>query len=222
MIDAAVLPLQRKLLGPTARWLARRGVRADQVTVAGFCIGVLALPALAFDAVALGLSFILLNRLADGLDGAIARQTRATDRGAFADIAFDFLFYALVPLGFAMADPSANALPAAVLITAFVGTGSSFLAFAVIAAQRAERSAAYPTKGIFYLGGLTEGFETIAIFVAMCLFPRAFPILAYAFAAACALTTLMRWRQGWLAFGQGAEGPLTPFDAPQEAAPPAL
>jgi phosphatidylglycerophosphate synthase len=180
-------------------------VRADQVTVAGFCIGVLALPALAFDAVAVGLALILLNRLADGLDGAVARLTRATDRGAFADIAFDFLFYAMVPLGFAMADPSANALPAAVLITAFVGTGSSFLAFAVIAAQREAKSVAYPTKGIYYLGGLTEGFETIAVFAAMCLFPDAFPLLAYGFAAACGLTTLTRWRQGWIAFAPTPE-----------------
>jgi hypothetical protein len=58
----------------------------------------------------------------------------------------------------------------------------------------------YPSKGIFYLGGLTEGFETIAVFVAMCLFPAAFPILAWIFAAACAITMVSRWIQGWRAF----------------------
>jgi hypothetical protein len=35
----------------------------------------------------------------------------------------------------------------------------------------------------------------------MCLWPALFPLLAWGFAAACALTTLARWRQGWLAFG---------------------
>jgi phosphatidylglycerophosphate synthase len=161
---------------------------------------VLAVPALAAGWSWVALALILANRLADGLDGEVARLSRPTDRGAFLDIALDFLFYALVPLGFAFADPVANALPAAVLIAAFVGTGSSFLAFSVIAAKRGLAPSRYPSKGIFYLGGLTEGFETIAVFVAMCLFPAAFPALAWVFAAACAVTTLTRWREGWKAF----------------------
>jgi len=200
MIDAALLPLQKQVLTPPARWLTAGGIRADHLTLAGFIIGVLAVPALAFGAFGLALVLLGLNRLADGLDGTVARMTSPTDRGAFLDIALDFVFYALFPLGFALADPATNALPAAVLIAAFVGTGSSFLAFAAIAAKRGESAEAYPAKGIYYLGGLTEGFETIAIFVAMCLFPQAFPVLAYGYAAACALTTVLRWHQGWHAF----------------------
>ena len=199
MIDAALLPLQRRLLAPPATALAARGIGADQITLAGFALGLLAVPALAFGQFWLALLLIALNRLADGLDGAVARMRGPTDRGAFLDIALDFLFYALVPVGFALADP-ANALPAAVLIAAFVGTGSSFLAFAAIAAKRGISAVSYPSKGLYYLGGLTEGSETIALFVAMCLWPAAFAVLAYVFAAACALTTLTRWRQGWTAF----------------------
>lgn len=200
MIDALLLPAQRQLLSYPARLLARRGISADHITLAGFGVGLLTLPALAFGAYTLALGLMGMNRLADGLDGAVARETGTTDRGAFLDISLDFLFYAIFPLGFAFADPATNALPAAVLIAAFVGTGSSFLAYAVIAAKRGEIAARYPMKGIHYLGGLTEGFETIAIFTAMCLFPAAFPILAYIFAAACAVTTGFRWHQGWLAF----------------------
>ncbi len=199
MIDATLLPLQRRALAPLARAIAARGISADQITLAGFVLGALALPALAFGQFGLALGLIALNRLADGLDGAVARLTGPTDRGAFLDIALDFLFYALVPLGFALADP-AYALPAAVLLVAFVGTGSSFLAFASIAAKRGIGADVYPGKGLYYLGGLTEGAETIAVFAAMCLWPAAFPALAYVFAVACAVTTLTRWRQGWLAF----------------------
>ena len=201
MIDALILPAQRRVLHPLARALHRRDVTADSISLAGFGLGILAVPALALGWFGLALALILLNRLADGLDGAVARMGVPTDRGAFLDIALDFVFYAVVPLGFALADPAANALPAAVLIAAFVGTGSSFLAFAVIAAKRGMRAEDYPSKGIFYLGGLTEGFETIALFVAMCLWPALFAPLAYVFAAACALTTLTRWWQGWRAFG---------------------
>ena len=201
MIDAVLLPVQRRALDPLAQRLAGAGLRADQITVAGFVLGLLAVPALAAGAYGAALALILLNRLCDGLDGAVARLTAPTRRGAFLDIALDFVFYALVPLGFALADPGLNALPAAVLIAAFVGTGSSFLAFAAIAAQQGRTAPRYPTKGIYYLGGLTEGFETIALFVLMCLWPAGFPILAYAFAAACGVTTVLRWRQGWIAFG---------------------
>ena len=201
MIDAALIPLQRRALRPPAEFLAARGVPADAITLAGFAIGLCAVTALALQAWAVALALIVLNRLADGLDGAVARIQGPTRRGAFLDIALDFVFYALVPLGFALADPAANALPAAVLIAAFVGTGSSFLAFATIAAEAGLRAEDYPTKGIYYLGGLTEGTETIGFFIAICLFPQAFPILALVFAAACAVTTLTRWRQGWAVFG---------------------
>ena len=200
MIDAAILPLQRALLAPPAEWLAARGLRADQVTLVGFAFGLAAIAALWAGVFPLALVFIALNRLCDGLDGAIARIVGPTDRGAFLDIALDFLFYALVPLGFALADPGRNALAAAALITAFVGTGSSFLAFASIAAKRGMQATAYPAKGLHYLGGLTEGAETIAFFAAICLWPAAFPALALIFAAACGVTTLTRWLMGWRAF----------------------
>ncbi len=202
MIDRYLLPLQSRLLARPAALLATRGIRADQITLAGLFIGLLAVPLLAFGLHGTALALILLNRLADGLDGEVARHTRPTERGAFADIAFDFAFYAAVPLGFALADPAANALPAAILIASFVGTGSSFLAFAVIAALRGQRAADFPAKGIYYLGGLTEGAETILFFALATLWPAAFPALAYGFAALCLLTTLLRWHQGWTTFSE--------------------
>ncbi|MGB5868594.1 MAG: CDP-alcohol phosphatidyltransferase family protein [Albidovulum sp.] len=205
MIDRFIVPLQETVLAPVAQGLSARGVSADQVTLTGFGAGVAGVVALAFGWYHLALVLILMNRVADGLDGALARLQGPSDRGAFLDIACDFLFYALVPLGFALADPGQNALAAAVLIAAFVGTGSSFLAFASIAAKRGMAAGDYPTKGIHYIGGLTEGAETIAVFAAMCLWPAAFPILAYLFAALCLITTLTRWHMGWQAFTNTTE-----------------
>jgi phosphatidylglycerophosphate synthase len=202
MIDARLLPLLHRLYARPARALVARRVTADQLTLGGFALGVLVVPALAMGWCAVALLLILANRVADGLDGAVAREVGPTDRGAFLDIALDFQFYALVPLGFAILDPAANALPAAALIAAFIGTGSSFLAFASIAAKRGLTSERYPRKGLFYLGGLTEGAETITVFVAMCLWPGAFWWLAWGYAAACLLTTCLRWRMGWEVFGR--------------------
>jgi phosphatidylglycerophosphate synthase len=202
MIDAAILPFVKRAIDRPARALVARGMSADQITLAGFGIGLLGVASAAFGAFGLALLCLALNRLADGLDGAVARLTTPTDRGAFLDIALDFMFYGLFPLGFALHDPATNALPAAVLTASFIGTGSSFLAFSIIAEKRGIRSTDYPTKGIYYLGGLTEGAETIAVFVAMCLFPNAFPWLAYGFAVLCAITTVTRWLAGWRLFHQ--------------------
>ena len=199
MIDALILPTQRRALAPVAAWLDGRDIRADQLTLVGFGFGLAGFAAVIMGWWLFALAMIGMNRLMDGLDGAVARLQGPTDRGAFLDIALDFMFYALIPLGFALNDP-VNALPAAVLIAAFVGTGSSFLAFAAIAAKRGDSAAAFPAKGIYYLGGLTEGFETIALFVVICLWPAAFAPLAYVFAAACAITTLLRWHMGWRTF----------------------
>ena len=127
-------------------------------------------------------------------------MTLPTDRGAFLDIALDFLFYASIPLAFAVADPGERALPAATLLAAFIGTGSSFLAFAVFAERRGLHSDDYPRKGIFYLGGLTEATETLICFALMCLWPGQFALWAYGFALLCVVTIATRLAAGWRAF----------------------
>jgi phosphatidylglycerophosphate synthase len=180
-----------------AQALVRLGIGADAVTLAGFLLGLAAAAAIALQAYLPGLALLLTSRLFDGLDGAVARLTQPTDRGAFLDITLDFLFYAAIPLAFAIADPALNALPAAVLLAAFIGTGSSFLAFSVLAERRGLKSEAYPNKGLYYLGGLTEATETLVCFALMCLWPAGFPLLAYGFAVLCGLTVLTRLAAGW-------------------------
>ena len=192
MLDRWSLNFIKPPLNAIASAAVKRGIRADQVTVIGFFIGLLGVPAIAFEHYALGLLFILINRVFDGLDGAIARQTRATNRGAYLDIVLDFIFYAAVIFAFAMADPSKNALAAAALLFSFMGTGSSFLAFAILAERLSLSSMIYPNKGFFYLNGITEGTETILFFVAMCLLPHYFALLAWVFFGLCILTTITR------------------------------
>ncbi len=197
MLDRPLLALLKPPLQPLAAALARSGIGADAVTLTGFALGLGAALAIALGEPLWGLLLVGASRLCDGLDGAVARLTQATDRGAFLDITLDFLFYASVPLAFAVADPAANALAAAVLLAAFIGTASSFLAFALLAERRGLRSADYPQKGIYYLGGLTEASETLICFALMCLWPTQFALWAYAFALLCMLTIATRLAAGW-------------------------
>jgi phosphatidylglycerophosphate synthase len=200
MLDRLALPLLRPALSVAARGLHRFGVHADHVTLMGFAVGMAAALAIALDHSFIGLALLLISRVLDGIDGALARLTAPTDRGGFLDITLDFLFYASIPLAFAVARPETNALPAAMLLAAFIGTATTFLAFATLAAQRGLKSAAFPNKGIYYLGGLTEGTETLICFALMCLWPAHFAVFAYSFAALCGLTIVTRLWAGWRAF----------------------
>ncbi len=200
MLDRFAIRLIQPLVACLGQGLARRGVSANQLSFLGFGLGLLAAALITQQAYLWGLTVILASRLCDGLDGAVARSTQPTDRGGFLDITLDFIFYAAIPLAFALADPAANALAAAVLLAAFMGTGSSFLAFAVIASKRGMTSTAYPDKSFYFLGGLTEATETLAFFAAICLWPQHFPALALVFAALCAVTTSTRLWWGWRAF----------------------
>lgn len=202
MLDARLRPLIDPPLDTVARRLVRLGVKADHITITGFAAGLLAALLIAFGWTTAALALIAANRLADGLDGAVARATAPTDRGAFLDIVLDFAFYAAVPLAFALRDPLGNALPAALLIAAFLVNGAAFLAFAIIAARRGMTTAAQGRKSFFYMAGLAEGTETIAVFVAFCLWPAAFWCLASAFAAVCTLSALARLLLGWRAFAE--------------------
>ncbi|HEY1846161.1 MAG TPA: CDP-alcohol phosphatidyltransferase family protein [Buttiauxella sp.] len=197
MFDSYLHPRIKPLLNRLAEKLDKPGISPDGLTLVGFGIGVLALPFLALQWYVAALIAIVLNRLFDGLDGALARRRVLSDAGGFLDIALDFLFYALVPFGFILADPAQNALAGAWLLFAFIGTGSSFLAFAALAQKHQLDNPGYAHKSFYYLGGLTEGAETILLFVLGCLFPAAFVWLAWIFGALCWMTTFTRVWSGY-------------------------
>jgi phosphatidylglycerophosphate synthase len=176
VIDANIRQLIDPPLGRAGRLLAAVGVAADAITIGGCLLGLAAALAASFGRFYIALTLLIVSRIADGLDGAVARATRRTDRGAFLDIVLDFFVYAAVPLGFAIWSPHTNALPAALLLASFVANGSAFLAFSIMAERRGMITTRQGQKSIYYLAGIAEGFETIAFMIAFCLFSSSFPI----------------------------------------------
>ena len=191
MFDAKLRPLIDPPLNRLGSALARRAVTANAITFLGLALGLAGAAAISGGYFGAGLGLILANRLLDGLDGAVARANGPTVLGGYFDIVADFAFYVSVPLGFGLVDP-ANTQAALVLVASFVLTGVSFLAYAVIAAERGARTDAHGRKSFFYSTGLAEGGETIAVFIAFALFPAWFVPLAYAYAALCVLTVFQR------------------------------
>ena len=191
MLDARLRPLIDPPLNRAGAVLAGLGMTANGLTFTGLVLGLAGAAAIAFGQIGWGLALILANRLLDGLDGAVARVRGPSDLGGYFDIVADFAFYVSVPVGFGVLG-AANQLPALVLVASFVLTGVSFLAFAVIAGKRGATTEAHGKKSFFYSTGLAEGTETIAVFIAMCLWPAWFPAIAYAYAALCVLTVFQR------------------------------
>ena len=189
-------PLMRRLVDPPldaiARVVARSGVSANQLTLAGLAVGLVSVPLIAHGRFLEALAVILINRLLDGLDGAIARIRGATGFGGYLDIVCDMVFYAAVPVGFAMNNP-ANGLWATLLLASFICTGATFLGRAILAAQRGEQlESDRGEKSFFHSAGLMEGTETILAFFLFCLFPGAFPVLAGGVAFLCFWTAAAR------------------------------
>ncbi|MEM6492429.1 MAG: CDP-alcohol phosphatidyltransferase family protein [Pseudomonadota bacterium] len=198
-------PLMRKLIDPPVRRLAERvasaGATANGLTWTGFGFGLAAMPFLAVEQYAAALFCLAANRLLDGVDGAVARIRGSSDLGGFLDITLDFIVYAGAPFGMALAQPDEHALAAAFLIFSFMGTGSSFLAYAIIAAKRGVATTTpRGRKSIYYSAGLMEGTETFATLILVCVLPSFFVEIALIAGGLCWITTAARIRLAYRDF----------------------
>lgn len=192
MFDAAMRKIIDGPLNRAGKSLAQAGVSANQVTLAGLALGLLAAILIGFGSFFAGLIFIVLSRIADGLDGAVARATKKTDFGGYLDIVSDFLFYGAIPLAFVIVSPQTNAIAAAVLLLAFYVNGATFLGYGILAERQKLVTSSQGKKSLYYTDGLLEGTETILFLVVICIWPTWFALLAYIFAAATFYTALMR------------------------------
>jgi phosphatidylglycerophosphate synthase len=192
MLDARIRLLIDPPLTGAGMWLARLGVSANAVSLAGLAFGLLMAAMIAAGFGALALVPLAFSRLADGLDGPVARATGATDFGGYLDILCDFVFYGAVPLAFVVRDPSVNGLAGAFLLASFYVNGASFLGYAILAGKRGLETRAQGEKSLYFSAGLLEGTETILFFTLLCLVPGAFAPLAYVFGVLCFATALSR------------------------------
>lgn len=201
MLDPYVRPIIDPPLNALGRRLVRFRFTANMMTFIGFICGLLAILSIIFHQYSLAASFIVCNRLADGLDGAIARQSQLTDFGGFLDIVCDFIIYSGVVFAFGLIRPE-NLLYASFLIFSFIGPITSFLAYAIIASKRQITSQKRGKKSFYYLGGICEGTETAAVLILFCITPQHFNTICIVFGLMCWITTLGRIYNAWNDFGE--------------------
>lgn len=202
MLDAVIRPHIDKPLAAVAVRAVALGIGANSVTVMGFALGLGAAALIAAELYWAGLGVLVVSRFLDGLDGAIARQTQLTDLGGYLDTTLDFIVYASVVFAFALADPARNALAAAFLTTSFMAPAATFLAYAIFAAKRGITTEIRGSKSLYYLGGLTEGTETILALCLMCAFPDWFAVIAVVYGVMCWITGGTRIAAAVATFGE--------------------
>lgn len=200
MLDGVLRPLVDPISQGAAKIAQKSGISANQVTLLAFALGVLSAVAIVLGYMLTGLAFIILSRLCDGVDGAVARLNGVTDFGGYLDIVLDFAFYGLIPLAFILHDPGQNGLAGGMMLFAFYVNGASFLAYSALAAKRGLDGEARGRKSIYFPTGLAEAFETYLAFAIVCIWPAWFPSVAIAFAVICLYTALARIVQASAAF----------------------
>lgn len=193
MLDGMIREVIDTPLDRGGRWLAARGASADAVTLVGLALGLTgaALVASGFSGLIVAL-LVLASRLADGLDGAVARARGKSDFGGYLDIVCDFAFYGAIPLGFVLLDPDSNGAAGAFLLAAFYVNGATFLGYAILAAKRGMETRSRGEKSLYFTAGLLEGTETILFFLLIVLFPQLFVPAAWIFGALCLVTAAAR------------------------------
>lgn len=201
-------PVRAVLAGPLDRVagvLAGTRITPLGLTLTGLALGVGSAAASALQAWSVALVLWLVSRLADGLDGPLARRrARAgtTDAGAggFADITADFCVYGATVLGVAVGAVGGEGAawqPFAVLLLAYYVNGTAFLAYSSIA-ERAGRTRD-SGRSLSFLGGLAEGTETIAVHTLWLLLPGSADLIAAVWAGVVGVTVLQRVVTGYRA-----------------------
>ncbi len=192
MLDRVIRPVIDPTLNRIGGTLAQQGWSANGVTIFGLALGLLAATLILLGWTVLALVPLLLGRLADGLDGAVARATEKTDFGGYFDIVADFLFYGAIPAAFVVLNPEQNGAAGAFLLTSFYVNGASFLGFATLAEKHGMETSTQGEKTLYYSNGILEGTETILFFVCICLLPDHFPVMAWVFGTLCFATAALR------------------------------
>lgn len=178
MFDARLRQWSAPALERTAALLDRPWITPDRLTGVNLVLGLASAGMAAAQWWWPALAAWLLCRLADGLDGPLARRrisngtSPGAGQGGYWDICADFIVYGATVVGAgagAAAAFDAPWLPFLLVLFAYYVNGTAFLAFSSIA-ERTGRQIE-DGRSLSFLGGLTEGAETVAVHSLWLIFP---------------------------------------------------
>ena len=202
MLDRQARRVLEPSLSRGAAVLDRSWITPDRVTLVGLVLGLGSAAAAAGQLWPIALLLWLVSRLADGLDGPLARRRGPDDTGAggFLDITADFTVYGTTVVGVAVgvvAGEGASWWPFLLVLLAYYVNGTAFLAFSSLA----ERSGRTLDDGrsLSFLGGIAEGTETIAVHALWLVVPGAAEQVAVVWAVVVGVGAIQRVVAGYRA-----------------------
>lgn len=200
MIDAQLRRVLTAPLDRMATWLDLRWITPDRLTGLNLVLG---LTSATFAAVQWWIPALiawLLCRLADGLDGPLARRrirrnpaAVESGRGGFLDVAADFVVYGATVIGVAVGVTTgydAPWLPFLVVLFAYYINGSVLLAFSSIAEKQGRQLD--DERSFSFLAGLAEGAETVLVHSLWLLFPMVAWQIAWVWAIVVLISATQR------------------------------
>lgn len=194
MIDTHLRRIKEVVMRPAARAVGRH-VSPTTITLASGVVGLGCAAAAAAGALGLGLGLWWLNRILDGLDGAVARHyQRQSDLGGYTDLMVDFVVYAAVPIGLGVWAADAGVwLALAVMLASFYVNAASYLFLSAVLERRNHGAAARgELTTVTMPGGLVEGAETVVFYSLFFIFPAQLAPLFGLMAALVGVTIAQR------------------------------
>jgi phosphatidylserine synthase len=201
VLDATMRPLVAPALQALAVRVDRPAVTPDRVTLLGLVLGLGSAAAAASALWVPALVLWLLSRVADGLDGVLARRRAGAGEppsaaGGYLDITADFLVYGTTVAGVGIGW-GGSLEPFVAVLVAYYLNGATFLAFSSLAERTGRRLD--DGRSLSFLGGLAEGTETVVVHSLWLLLPGHAGMIAWVWAAVVGISGLQRMVAGYRA-----------------------
>jgi len=171
-----------------AKVLVKYGISANLITTIGLGFAILGLNFVALGATYWALFCFFMNRIADLLDGAVARLKQIRPFGVFYDLFADYCAYGLFLWGFVLFNPDDYAPSGAFLLLMFLLSAVSLLGYA-LTAKLPLLSLNLNSKSC--LLSLTHNLDMFLMIMLLCLLPQFFIVLSIFFGGLLALKSLL-------------------------------
>jgi phosphatidylglycerophosphate synthase len=176
-------------LNKLADQLGKIGVKPNHISVYGFVVGIVGCIAIGMASYMFGLFLILLNRLCDGVDGAVARYNQEQGEkpnayGAYLDTVLEMLLFGAFVFLFVLGQPH-HATGGVFILFSFLGLFTTSLGSYVVGNNNIKRPFYHPVN-------LVQRTEIVGFIILSCFYPDAFSAIAVLFGVLCWFTTISR------------------------------
>lgn len=207
MVDAKLRESLESAFTYLGKAVDRPHISPDRITYGGLVFGVGGAISAWEHLWILALFLWLSSRIADGIDGALARRrlvrgTGKSPAGGYLDIMSDFVVYGSFVVGVAHGSGQSY-LPFLFVLLAYYLNGTSFLAFSSIGEKEGIRID--DGRSLSFVFGLAEATETIVVHSLWCLFPHSAAQIASVWAAIVFLSAFLRFHLSKKILSKGVE-----------------